>query len=301
MTDATIDLKITVGAATDVGGRGGNEDAVLVRPLDPVGVGPGSTAAGFLLAVADGMGGHEGGEIASRLAIESLEASFAETAIGDIAGLMKTAFRKANARIYSDGAAADDARMMGTTLVACVVRGKYATFASVGDSRAYLVRANRLTQITQDHTLVAQQVARGELTPEQARRSPARNQLMHALGHRERLHSSMPSIYEVTLLPEDRLFLCSDGFYDVVADEDIVQTVLASEPVAAAQALVDLATERKTTDNVTAIVLEAESTRIVVAPTAAPVGAPGRPILLPVLAAIVLLVILAVILALMVL
>ncbi len=297
MTDATIDLKITVGAATDVGGRSGNEDAVLVRPLEPVGVGPGSTAAGFLLAVADGMGGHEGGEIASRLAIESLEASFVESATGDVAGLMKTAFRKANACIYSDGVAAADAQSMGTTLVACVVRGKYATFASVGDSRAYLVRANRLTQITQDHTMVAQQVARGELTPEQARRSPARNQLMHALGHRERLHSSMPSIYEVTLLPEDRLFLCSDGFYDVVADEDIVQSVLASEPVAAARALVDLATERKTTDNVTAIVLEAESTRIVVVPTPVPVGSPRRPLLLPVLAAIVLLVILAVILA----
>lgn len=303
MTDATIDLKITVGAATDVGGRNGNEDSVLVRPLDPVGIGPGSTAAGFLLAIADGMGGHEGGEIASRLAIESLEASFVESATGDVASLMKTAFRKANARIYGDGdgAAAADAQMMGTTLVACVVRGKYATFASVGDSRAYLVRANRLTQITQDHTLVAQQVARGELTPEQARRSPARNQLMHALGHRERLHSSMPSIYEVTLLPEDRLFLCSDGFYDVVGDEDIVQTVLASEPVAAARALVDLATERKTTDNVTAIVLEAESTRIVVVPTAAPVGAQGSSILLPILAAIVLLVIVAVILALTVL
>src|SRR5215203_2457263 len=221
VTESTIDIRISVGAATDVGGRAENEDAILVRPLDPIGVGPGSHDAGFLLAVADGLGGPEGGAIASRLAIETLDTAFKEAAEPDIAAMMKTAFRRANARIFSEGSGAGDATSMGTTMVACAVRGKYATIASVGDSRAYLVRASRLTQITQDHTLVAQQLAQGEITPEQAKRSPARNQLMHALRHRERLHSSMPTIFELTMLPEDRLFLCSDGFYDVVEDGDI--------------------------------------------------------------------------------
>lgn len=301
MTESTIDIKISVGAATDVGGRTENEDAILVRPLDPIGVGPGSQEAGFLLAVADGMGGHEGGEIASRLAIETLESTFKDATEPDTAATMKTAFRRANARIFSEGSGAGDATSMGTTMVACAVRGKYATIASVGDSRAYLVRASRLTQITQDHTVVAQQLAQGELTAEQAKRSPARNQLMHALGHRERLHSSMPSIFELTLLPEDRLFLCSDGFYDVVEDEDIVDTVGRLEPGDAAKALTTLAKERNTTDNVSAIVLEAAPTRIVVAPAPVPAAAGGRPILLPILVAIVVLAILAVVLLLTVL
>jgi protein phosphatase len=301
VTESTIDIKISVGAATSVGGRTENEDAILVRPLDPVGVGPGSQQAGYLLAVADGMGGHEGGEIASRLAVETLDSAFKDAAEPDVAATMKSAFRRANARIFSEGSGAGDATSMGTTMVACAVRGKYATIASVGDSRAYLVRASRLTQITQDHTLVAQQLAQGELTADQAKRSPARNQLMHALGHRERLHSSMPSIFEVTLLPEDRLFLCSDGFYDVVEDGDIVDTVGRLGPDDAAKALTTLATERKTTDNVSAIVLEAESTRIVVAPVAAPTAADGRSILLPILAAIVVLAVVAVVLYLMVL
>ncbi len=297
MTDATIDLKISVGSATDVGGRAGNEDAVLVRPLDPVGTGPGATDAGFLLAIADGMGGHQGGEVASRLAIETLGAAFEAEPNGDVVALMKQVFRRANARIYGDGAAKGDAQLMGTTLVACAVRGKYATIASIGDSRAYLVRANRLTQVTQDHTVVAQKVEVGELTPDQAKRSPARNQLTHSLGHLERLHSSMPSVFELTLLPEDRLVLCSDGFYDVVVDDDVVAIVLRQDATGAAQALVDLAKERNTTDNVSAIVLEAESTRIVVAPVAVPVGAQGRSLLVPVLAAIILLVIVALVLA----
>ena len=296
VTESTIDIKISVGAATDIGGRSENEDAILVRPLAPIGIGPGSQEAGYLLAVADGMGGHEGGEIASRLAVETLDTTFNEATESDIAATMKTAFRRANARIFSEGSGAGDATSMGTTMVACAVRGKYATIASVGDSRAYLVRASRLTQITQDHTLVAQQLAQGELTAEQAKRSPARNQLMHALGHRERLHSSMPSIFELTLLPEDRLFLCSDGFYDVVEDGDIVDTVGRLEPESAANALTSLAKQRNTTDNVSAIVLEASPTRIVVAPTPVPVATGGRPVILPILVAIVALVIVMIVL-----
>lgn len=297
VTDSTIDIKISVGAATDVGGRAQNEDSILLRPLDPVGIGPAAQAAGFLLAVADGMGGHAGGEIASRLATETLDEIFAGSTEPDIAATMKTAFRRANARIFAEGSGAEDATAMGTTMVACAIRGKYATIASVGDSRAYLVRASRLTQITQDHTVVAQQLAKGEVTPEQAKRSPARNQLMHALGHRERLHSSMPAIFELTLLPEDRLFLCSDGFYDVVEDGDVIDVVARQDPQDAARALTTLAKERQTTDNVSAIVLEAAPTRIIVAPTPAPVPSAGRSLLVPILAAIVLLAIIAAVLA----
>lgn len=297
MNDLGVDLKVTVGAATDEGGRAGNEDAILVQPLEPLGSGPGSADAGYLLAVADGMGGHQGGEVASRLAIEALQGSFSDDPGADVALLFKQAFRRANNRIFQDGAAAGEAEMMGTTLVACAIRGKYATIASIGDSRAYLLRANRLTQITQDHTLVAQQVADGTITAEAARSSPHRNVLTQALGHRDRLHSSLPSVFELTLLPEDRLLLCSDGFYDVVNDDDVSEVLLNEEPQTAAQHLVDLAIERQTSDNVSAVVLEAESTRVVLAPVTVVEVEERRSLLVPILVAAVILAVIAAVLA----
>ena len=137
-------------------------------------------------------------------------------------------------------------------------RGKYATIANVGDSRAYLIRANRLNQITQDHSLVAEQVAKGEISADDARTSPHRNRLIHALGQRERLDNRLPGIFEIVLLPQDRLLLCSDGFYDVVPDEDLLRVVLGSSAEVAAATLVDLARQRNTADNVSAVVLAAD-------------------------------------------
>ncbi|MDP9365564.1 MAG: protein phosphatase 2C domain-containing protein [Chloroflexota bacterium] len=252
------ELRLVVGAATDVGGRQGNEDAVHVAelPSSP------TAEAGYLLAVADGMGGHARGEVASRLAIEALARSAAEDTGADAAFLLKQAFRRANDAIYRDGGdeAADQA--MGTTLVAAMLRGKYATIASVGDSRAYLLRANAVTQVTKDHSLVAEQVAKGSLSAGDARRSPQRNVLTHALGQRPKLDAKLPGVFELTLLPEDRLLLCTDGFYDVVEDADFAQILLAHPPQDAAKRLVDLAVERGTADNVSAVVAEALPTRI---------------------------------------
>ena len=286
MDEAGSELRIAVGAATDVGGRTANEDAILVAELPPVGSGPGAAEGGHLLAVADGMGGHQRGEVASRIAIQTVERAFAEDPGADPHTLLKQTFRKANAAIFAGGSAAGEANMMGTTLVVCATRGKYATIASIGDSRAYLVRANQLTQVTQDHSLVAQQLADGQITSEQAKDSPHRNILTHALGHRERLHSSMPSVFELTLLPEDRLLLCSDGFYDVVEDREFVSILLEHEPQAAVDRLVALAKERGTTDNVSAVVLETVSTRVVTAPEPVAVGGERSPLLVPALVAI---------------
>ena len=284
MDDAGSELLVTVGAATDVGGRTENEDAILVVDLPPVGSGPGAAAGGHLVAVADGMGGHQRGEVASRIAIEAVQQAFAEDPGADPHTLLKQAFRTANAAIYRGGGAAGEANMMGTTLVVAATRGKYATIASIGDSRAYLVRANQLTQVTQDHSLVAQQLADGQITREEARESPHRNILTHALGHRERLHASMPSVFELTLLPEDRLLLCSDGFYDVVEDQDFITILRDEEPQAAADRLVALAKERGTSDNVSAVVIDATSTRIVTAAEPVAVSGERSPLLLPVLA-----------------
>lgn len=249
-----IDLHLTVGSQTAPAGRDVNEDAVLVTQLaeHEAGAGP-----GFLLAVADGMGGHQRGEVASQIAIELLNDLFARDRPEDIAGALKQAYRRANEAIFQQAALVPDAGPMGTTLVSAVITGKYVTIANVGDSRAYLVRANQLTQITQDHSLVAEQIAQGQLTEDAARRSPQRNIITQSLGITETLDRRMPSIYELVLLPEDRLLLCSDGFFDVLQQEDYVSTVVAGDPQGSASRLVALATERGTTDNVSAVIVAA--------------------------------------------
>jgi len=247
------DFNLSVGSTTSPAGRPNNEDAILVKPvlvLAPEG------GVGYVLGVADGMGGHERGEVASQLAISLLDDLFNHDTPEDIALALKQAYRRANEAIYKQGSGdANDSRM-GTTLVSAVVRGKYATIANVGDSRAYLVRARQLTQITQDHSLVAEQVAKGMMNEEQARKSPQRNVVTHALGLTETLDRRMPSIYELTLLPEDRLLLCSDGFFDVMQADDYVSTILSQSPQDSAASLATMAIDRGTTDNVSAIVLE---------------------------------------------
>jgi serine/threonine protein phosphatase PrpC len=250
-------LRLAVAFATDDGGRSGNEDAVFVEEIAPLGVGEGSAEAGFLIAIADGMGGYQRGEVASQMAIDIVKEMYEADPGADAALLLKQAFRRANDRIYENGQGATPAAMMGTTLLVAATRGKYATIANIGDSRAYLARANRLTQVTKDHSFVAEQVAQGAMTESEARESPHRNILTHALGHRPKLDSKMPNIFELTLLPEDRLLLCTDGFYDVVPDNDLLNVLLTLDPEPAAQRLVQLANERGTTDNVTAVVVSA--------------------------------------------
>jgi PPM family protein phosphatase len=285
-------LRITVGSATHAGGRTDNEDAIDVSELPPFGSGPEATEGGFLLAVADGMGGYQRGEVASQLAIDTVREMFAEDPGADVALLLKQAFRRANERIYENGLATGPSAMMGTTLVVVVTRGKYATIASIGDSRAYLARANRLNQITKDHSLVAEEVARGSMTEAEARESPHRNILTHALGHRPKLDAKMPNVFEMTLLPEDRLLVCTDGFFDVVLESDILQILSDNPPDVAASRLVDLAVERGTTDNVSAVVAAVQPTRVV-APELVPVGGGRSPWLLPAIAAVVLIAVLA--------
>ncbi len=250
MSLVPAEFSLAIGSTTSPAGRDHNEDAILATPI---GQNPGSA---YLLAVADGMGGLEGGEVASSLAISLLGDLFARDLPADIPLALKQAYRRANDAIHAEAEQATDGRQMGTTLVSAVVNGPYVTIANVGDSRAYLLRARSLTQITQDHSVVAEQVDRGELTPEQARKSSRRNMITQALGTSPELDRRMPSIYEFSLLPEDRLLLCSDGFFDVLQQNDYVSTLMANNPQESAVALADLAITRGTTDNVSAVILE---------------------------------------------
>jgi PPM family protein phosphatase len=245
--------KLLVGASSDTGRvREHNEDEVRMAEPESEQV----TGRGFLAAVADGMGGHERGEVASNLAIETLFTTFYdaenEEAKVDAVALLKEGFKASNDRIMAESATASTGGSMGTTMVAAAVANTQLTIANVGDSRAYLVRAEAATQITRDHSLVAEQVASGVISAEEARTSNYRNVITRALGHRPKVEVD---IFEIDLLPDDRVVLCSDGVHGHVEADEVADITLKQEPQEASQTLIDLAMERGSTDNVTAAVI----------------------------------------------
>lgn len=266
--------KLLIGAATDAGRvRDHNEDEVFLAELDS----ERTAARGFLCALADGMGGHERGEVASKLAIEALvERFYAEdgAAGGDMVTTLQLGFRRANERILEESInGGSGGGSMGTTMVAAAIVGSHLTVANVGDSRAYLIRAEQATQITRDHSLVAEQVAGGVLTDEEARNSDYRNIITRALGHRPKVEVD---IFEIGLLPEDRILLCSDGVSGSVEPEELAAIVLRQEPQEASKTLIDLALDQGSTDNVTAAIVTYEPVVAAREAELAPAGAGER-------------------------
>jgi serine/threonine protein phosphatase PrpC len=231
-------VKISAGVATDIGRvRDGNEDSYLSEPP--------------LFAVADGMGGHKGGEVASQLALDTLEAGFhAERALAQ-------QVRAANAAVFDRSRVDTSVEGMGTTLTAVVLRDMVATFAHVGDSRAYLLRAGDLRQVTEDHTLVHRMVKSGEISEAEAEVHPHRSVLTRALG-------TDPDVdvdeFTVTMTDGDRLLLCSDGLTGMVTEEQIAAILgAAPEPQDAADRLVRAANRAGGVDNITVVVLDVEA------------------------------------------
>lgn len=265
---------VLAGAATDTGRvREQNEDVVRVTAPD-------SAEAGtdrLLAAVADGVGGYQRGEVASRIAVDALFDVFAaDTFAGGVAAVFRRGFKAANDRIVAESAGMDPNSTMGTTLVAAAIVGDQLTVANIGDSRAYLLRAEAATQITRDHSLIAEQVAAGVISPAEARESRYRNVVTRALGQRAKLEVD---IFEISLLPEDRVVLCSDGVHGSLEAEDIAALGLRGAPQAASRELIEQALERGSTDNVSAVVLWYEPSAAAVgagAPGREPVGAGGR-------------------------
>lgn len=287
--------RILAGAATDTGRvREQNEDIVRLSTTDssrePV-------TPGFLAAVADGMGGHQRGEVASSIAVETLFETFAADPLEDGAGAaLKRAFKAANDQIAAESASLEPGSSMGTTMVAAAIVGDQVTVANIGDSRAYLLRAESATQITRDHSLIAEQVAAGVMTPEEARDSRYRNVVTRALGHRPKIDVD---IFEISLLPDDRIILCSDGVHGSLEPEDFAEIGLRPSPQTACQRLIELALDRGSSDNVSAVVLWYEPSMAVVdevVPDREPeaVGTQGRS---PALVLLLLVVIIAIVAA----
>lgn len=284
-TDAALEtLRLETGAVSERAGRERNEDIAVAVPLGPLG--PEHEA--FLLAVADGLGGHPAGEVASRIAVDTLREALATPPEGDVGLALRQAYRKANDAVFQAATSEPTHLGMGTTLTSAVLRGKYATIANVGDSRAYLLRGGALTQVSRDHTEAARS----------GRPGARGGALTHAVGTNPKLDSKLPDIFELMLLPGDRLLLCSDGLYAVLDDAALHQTLSGGEPASAARDLVDLAQQRGTTDNASAVVAAAIPTRVpvvVVPATASRTGGiPGTAIFAAVAVLLVLLLLLAV-------
>jgi serine/threonine protein phosphatase PrpC len=239
-------MRLSTFAGTDVGRtRSGNEDSYFC----------GRT----VFAVADGLGGHQGGEVASAAAVEPLAALDGRDLAtpAEAAEALAGAIAEANSAILERAAADPSLWGMGTTVTAAAVAGDLLQLAHVGDSRAYLLRDGTLDQRTTDHTVVGELVRRGRLTPAQAAIHPERSILTRAVGLDPRIPVDTPD--PIDLLPGDQILLCSDGLTEAVADPQITE-ILSTHPDgnAACTALIDAANDAGGPDNITVVLLRAE-------------------------------------------
>ncbi len=249
-------LKVLSAGLTDVGRkRNHNEDSFLVdEDLQ-------------LFVVADGMGGHAGGGTASRIAVETIDRemrgarehpenpfkSDVELQDSPLPEFLRTAVEKACLEIFK--AAQDDPRLqgMGTTVIALCVRGEHALFAHVGDSRAYLIRGDLIQQISEDHSLVNEQIKAGMITPEEAKHSRYKNIITRSVGFEEEVQVDVMGLLAKD---GDGYVLCSDGLANLVEDTEIRKVLLETPEIKdVPKKLIELANERGGDDNITVIVV----------------------------------------------
>ena len=226
---------------TDVGCvRTENEDAVGHWPHED----------GLLFAVADGIGGHAGGQIASSLALEVVAREM-ERAPGSwpVAKRLRRAVQEANLEIYTKGITVPELRRMGTTLTTSAVVGGMLVAAHVGDCRLFLFRDRKLTQLTKDHTWVGEQVQYGILSPEEARTHPRRHVVTRSLGQELIVGIDVLSL---DVKPGDVLLQCSDGVHGPIGEAELGELLAAHPPEAACRALVRRAREEGGEDNLSA-------------------------------------------------
>ncbi len=242
-------LRLDVAQLTDVGRkREHNEDNMAyVIPKDPQVM----AHKGALLIVADGMGGHAAGEVASEIAVDTVSNAYYQDESDDVPAALLRAIQRANLAIHQRASENMLRSGMGTTCVAAVLRGNRAYIANVGDSRAYLVRRSQIRQISQDHSWVAEQVRAGLLTEEQARTHAQRNVITRSLGTKP---EEEIDLFIEDLEEGDTLLLCCDGLSGMVSDEELLHTLEQFVPQESVYHLVERANEYGGVDNITAIV-----------------------------------------------
>jgi PPM family protein phosphatase len=242
-------LHLSIAQRTDVGRqRYHNEDNVAyIVPKDAML----QAKKGALFIVADGMGGHAAGEVASEMAVSTVSTLYYQDDNSDVAASLLRSIKYTNAAIYQRAREQVEHNGMGTTCVAAVLLDDRAYIANVGDSRAYLVRRGWVRQISQDHSWVAQQIRTGAMTEAEARTHQLRNMITRSLG-------SLPEV-EVDIFLEqvqegDTLVLCSDGLSGMISNSEIAQIVERYSPQECVHRLIERANAHGGTDNITVLV-----------------------------------------------
>jgi protein phosphatase len=253
-------MKIEAYGLSNVGmKRGQNEDNYLINEdLN-------------LYVVADGMGGHLGGEFASKMAVSTVEEVVQRLSDSDVTQIrgvntqdipygerLRFAIKEAGRRIFDQALYDETLKGMGTTTVATLINDNKAFIANVGDSRGYLIRNGKIEQVTEDHSLVGEQVKAGILSADDARGHRLKNIITRSVGYQEEVESDLS---EKTLKPGDKILLCSDGLSNLVEDKDIQEIVNQYPLNEACERLVDLANSRGGDDNITIILIQAIENR----------------------------------------
>jgi PPM family protein phosphatase len=252
------DVNVALAAVSNIGrARSNNEDAFTVAELATGAQLPAFAAfdvpdEGLLLAVSDGMGGHQAGEVASSLVLDSLREALAALQSGPVQERLELAVRRANAALLH-AARSQNKAGMGAALTAVVLIGGEAYIAEVGDSRAYLCRNGRLHQLTRDQSLVQMLVEGGMISNKDAKRSPYRNVVVQAMGLADDVRIA---IGRLTLRRLDTMLICCDGVSNAISDDELQRILSWHAPRPAAARIIDLANERAGQDNLTVIVAQ---------------------------------------------
>ncbi len=246
-----VEVRSLLGAKTDLGCvRENNEDKFEFFQPDDEDV---LALKGSFYAVADGMGGHAAGQIASEIALKTAIKAYYADKSPMVEESLRSAVRQANGLIYDAARAIAERNGMGTTITALVIRGEEAFIAQVGDSRCYRLRGNKIELLTDDHSWVNEQVKRGALTLEEAEMSPFKNVITRSIGNAP---SVDVDVFTIELEEGDQFLLCSDGLSNEVSPEDMRDAMKRRSPSQAAWDLVELALERGGRDNCTVLILK---------------------------------------------
>lgn len=238
-------------AATDVGAvRDNNEDhLVFIRPFDQ----EKRNTKGCLALVADGMGGHSSGELASHLAIDIISRTYFDAPQSVLDALRKS-FEKANKAIFQQAEKDPGLKGMGTTCTAVVLLQDRLYLGHVGDSRAYLLKPEGIHQLSIDHTYVQYLLKKGMIKPEEVFSHPDRNVITQAMGTSAKLNADFSAL-DVRINASDQLILCSDGLYEYIQKEELVQILRKHSPSEAANTLIQLAKKRGGHDNISVLIV----------------------------------------------
>jgi protein phosphatase len=240
---------LEIASLTDVGcQRDNNEDSYTYwEPEDNAAF----ARLGRLAIVADGMGGTEGGQHASRIAVDTVLEEYSNSnSADDPQRRLESAFAEANHRVQEQASANPSLRGMGTTLTAFAIVGDHLHYAHVGDSRLYLLRSSELRLVTHDHSLVARLVESGILRREDAENHPQKHVLTAAVGVSDGIQPDVP-VEPLILCSGDILLLCTDGLWGQMSDVEMAGVLASKPPMAACNALVELAKKRGGPDNIT--------------------------------------------------